>query len=388
MNKGERADIAIIGGGLAGLSLAWRLADPTFGQHRVIVLEPREQYVPDRTWSYWKLHDHPFQPWVSHSWERWQVATNAGTAVGNSTEHPYQRLPAASLYSAALTRIENAAHVHLRLGCSVDGLVDRGPGDVQVTGPWGELSAALAFDSRPPKLRSGALVQHFCGWEIETPEPRFQTDTVTLMDFQVAQQGAVHFVYVLPLSPCSALIEDTWISRSPQPLNTYAQHLRHYLTQHLNVTDYRLLRMEEGRIPMDPTLRRRRQRSRIVQLGTRGGMVRAASGYAFLQIQRDSEDLARQLTAGARVWRRGLRPQRSPGVLTRRMDSVFLGYLDRHPERAPELFRALFTGCPPEDLVRFLGGVGSFSDHLAVIAALPKLPLLAQLFRGKKRHEA
>ena len=387
MSRHERADVVIVGGGLAGLSLAWRLADPAFGHRKVIILEPRKQYTADRTWSYWRLCDHPFQPWVGNSWQRWRLTTDTGTTTCASTDHPYQRLPADRLYAAAVDRIQSAAHIRLRLGCSVDRLVDRGAEGVLVTGPWGAMTASLAFDSRPQSLRPGALVQHFCGWEIETPTPSFQTDTVTLMDFRVAQQGAIHFVYVLPLSPCSALIEDTWISRSTHPRDTYAQHLRHYLMRYLKVTDYRLFRQEEGCIPMDPALRRPRQRSRIVQLGTRGGMVRAASGYGFLQIQRDSDELARQL-AGARIWRDGIRSRQAPGVLARLMDSVFLGYLDRHPEKAPELFRLLFAGCPAQNLVRFLGGVGSLCDHLAVIAALPKLPLVAQVFRGRKLRAA
>ena len=49
----EKYDIVIIGGGLAGLSLATRLAASRFQHLRVVVLEPRTQYVRDRTWCYW-----------------------------------------------------------------------------------------------------------------------------------------------------------------------------------------------------------------------------------------------------------------------------------------------------------------------------------------------
>ncbi|MFQ3248021.1 MAG: lycopene beta-cyclase, partial [Arenicella sp.] len=40
-------DVAILGGGCAGLSLAVRLASSNF---LVKVIEPREDYVDDRTW--------------------------------------------------------------------------------------------------------------------------------------------------------------------------------------------------------------------------------------------------------------------------------------------------------------------------------------------------
>ena len=53
-------DVAIIGAGLAGLSLAARLAEPPFAGLRVLVLEPRTLYRRDRTWSYWSMQPHPF----------------------------------------------------------------------------------------------------------------------------------------------------------------------------------------------------------------------------------------------------------------------------------------------------------------------------------------
>ena len=386
--NGEAADIAIIGGGLAGLSLACRLVDPAFEHLRVVVLEPRTSYSGDRTWSYWRLFDHPFQHLADRSWQRWRVASNQAASIQTSCRHPYERLPSERLYAAAVQRLERAPHVELRLGCRVDEVASLAGAGVRVCGPWGALEVDLAFDSRPPDTRDGALVQHFRGWEVEAAGAVFEPDTVTLMDFRVAQDGpqeeGMHFAYVLPSSSRVALVEDTWISPAPIDPPDYDEHLRRYLKSHLRVGEFRILRSETGRIPMDPRLRRPRQRSRIVPLGTRGGLVRAATGYAFLQIQRDCDALAKKLRRRSGSWRRGLVPPRPLPALTRWMDSVFLAVLERRPEGAPELFRALTEGCSAGSLVRFLGGRGSLRDHLAVMAALPARPFLSQALFGDR----
>ena len=67
------ADVLILGGGCAGLSLATALAE----QHsdlRVQILEARTTYVRDRTWCLWNTEPHPFQHCVTHRWHSWAPA--------------------------------------------------------------------------------------------------------------------------------------------------------------------------------------------------------------------------------------------------------------------------------------------------------------------------
>ena len=49
-------DIAIVGGGLAGLTLAWKLHKIGYTQtHTVVVIETREEYDRDKIWSFWNV---------------------------------------------------------------------------------------------------------------------------------------------------------------------------------------------------------------------------------------------------------------------------------------------------------------------------------------------
>ena len=69
-------DIVIVGGGLSGLALAAELAQVEFSKLRVLVLEQRQNYSRDRTWSYWKTPQngvHRYSHLERKRWTQWRV---------------------------------------------------------------------------------------------------------------------------------------------------------------------------------------------------------------------------------------------------------------------------------------------------------------------------
>ncbi|MEO1086775.1 MAG: lycopene cyclase family protein [Acidobacteriota bacterium] len=377
----ERFDVVILGAGLAGSSLAVRLAEPRLSHLRVAVLEPRTEFLDDRTWCSWRTGDHPFQKDVGASWRRLEVRWPGGS-IRIEPGTPYDCLSARRFYDAVLPRLGAAPNISLRLGASALGVdPGSGPGPAVVEHGGGRIAADCVFDSRPPDTPSGALVQHFLGWEIETEAPRFDAGCATLMDFDVDAESAIHFVYVLPFGPRRALVESTWIEPTPRRDVDYGGHLRRWIADHVEPGPWRVVREERGCLPMTGALRPARAPSRHVPLGVRGGALRPSSGYAFARIQRASNRMADALMGDE--WRvRGVRPPRLDGRLDAFMDRVFLGYLRRYPERAPALFADLFTRCSADRLVRFLAGTGGLRDRAAVMASLPTLPFVRQSIRG------
>ena len=54
-------DYIIIGGGCAGLSLAYELNIHSKLQDKTLaIIEPREEYERDKTWYFWKVSSHSF----------------------------------------------------------------------------------------------------------------------------------------------------------------------------------------------------------------------------------------------------------------------------------------------------------------------------------------
>lgn len=364
-------EIAILGGGLAGLSLAVELIRAN-AQARITVVDPRREYTDDRTWCFWDVMDHPYRNAVSHRWRQWRITTRAGVTDATCSRYPYCRLPAAGFYEAALGQLDDAANVTLAIGERVDSVADRDAA-VHINTDARTIQADLAFDARPPEPTDWPsnghpfLWQTFTGWRVRTDEPVWSTDAVDLMDFRDRPSSdAIGFVYILPLTAHEALVESTAFVPTDHPTRPdHDAHLRRVLGERLASRNYAVTARESGRIPMTSAPPPRSQTKRVVPIGTRAGAPRPSSGYAFLPIQRHSQRLARQLAAGEYP-SAALR-----SAATRWLDGVFLRRLARDPESAPTLFQTLFARVPADRLVRFLTETGTWDDHLNVMSALP-----------------
>lgn len=354
-------DVAILGGGLAGLSLAARLAEPRFRHLGVVVLEARTHYARDRTWCFWDTAPHPFQEAVTRSWDRWAVAGQGGHVERSAPGIRYAHIPADRFYDLARQRIEAAPNVTLRHGVlanpteEADGVRLDPPG----------LRARLVFDARPPaRLGRHGLAQRFLGQEVEVARPIFDPGCATLMDLAVSGDG-VHFTYVLPTSPTRALVEDSWFARPATPPPDHRAALGRWLALH-GAGEHRVLFEESGCLPMDPRFRPALGR-RLVPLGGAAGAHRPATGYAFVRIQQQCDFLCDHLDEALAAGR--MPPFRRRAASVRGMDRIMLGILGRFPRVAPRLFVGLFRHCPAPRLVRFLADRPSALDLAAVVLA-------------------
>ena len=69
-------DYVIIGGGCAGLSLAYELdLHQKLNDKTLAIVEPRAKYTRDKTWSFWKIDPHNFEDCVKKSWKEFSIKT-------------------------------------------------------------------------------------------------------------------------------------------------------------------------------------------------------------------------------------------------------------------------------------------------------------------------
>jgi lycopene beta-cyclase len=374
---GDPADgIAILGAGLAGLSLALRLVEAGIAAP-ITLIEPRTRYTDDRTWGFWETEAHPFADQVAERWPAWRVTTPAARHL-HAGAVPYVRLPAGRVYAEARARLGRAGNVSLRHGARVLGIDD---GTVRLADGT-TLRAGVIYDGRPPDPATLAacpgprLVQQFLGQRVRTDRPAFTPGVADLMDFRLSQRHGIAFLYVLPSGPCEALVEATVFAGRPVGWDALEALLADGLARHCAQAGARVravVAREAGAIPMVPGLGRAGAAScGAIPIGTRAGAPRGSTGYAYLPIQRHVAKLARDAGAG----RPRVRAMRGAG--TDWLDRVFLSRLVRAPEGGPDLLARLFARVPPERLVRFLMERGGPLDHLSVMSALPTVPLLRE----------
>ena len=376
----ERFEIAIVGAGCAGLSLAWHLLDAGIDGRRLVLVDPRTTYGRDRTWCFFEVWPHPFERLVTHRWARWRVRAPGGPWIERGDpDLAYAHLPADAFYETVRARLA-AAGVSLRLGVRA-GAVDESAHDARLETSSGLLEAALVFDSRPPladRSRDVSLLQHFEGWEVLLEEDRFDPEVATLMDFDVPQAGrGAQFVYVLPFDRRRALVEATWFS--PDSPGDWALH-RERLVRYIGDVPFTIVHRERGVIPMTTASAAARWSPRVVPIGLAGGLAKPSTGYAFVDIQRHSAAIAADLGAGRPLGLTSPRPWSS-----HLQDDVFLEYLSRNPLGGAGAIVGLFDRLAPDLTARFLHDRVSVRERVLVMLAMPIGEMTGALLRAAPR---
>lgn len=169
-------DLLVLGGGCAGLALALRLTDHGTSSPRTLVLEGREGYEDDRTWSFWRTRAHRFEGLVSNSWDRMAVGSGGRLATYDCGATPYQMLTALPYYEHVQERIEGCGAVSLQLGARVTGDPEPEGDGWLVRTAHETFRARHVIDTRPPTpLPECLLWQSFLGQVVTVEAPLMVT---------------------------------------------------------------------------------------------------------------------------------------------------------------------------------------------------------------------
>ena len=208
-------DYIIIGGGCAGLSLAYELEiNDKLKDKTLAIIETREEYKRDKTWSFWKVFNHNFNDCVIKSWNNFTINSPDSSHELTNEKFPYQSIDSGKFYKKINSKLSTNSNISFYKNLS-------------------EINSenSIIFNSVHDKeLDISKLWQHFQGIEIETPKNIFDEEIINLMDFNCDQRNDDHFFYTLPFSKIKALIETTWLSNlQDQSLMDYDLQLENIL---------------------------------------------------------------------------------------------------------------------------------------------------------------
>ncbi|TGD78498.1 lycopene cyclase family protein [Hymenobacter wooponensis] len=374
-------DYLIVGGGAAGLSLAYHISqEPRLRHKRVLLLEPEAKDINDRTWSFWADEPSLFDGIVAYEWGRIAFRSPDFERVFDLKRHRYKMIRGLDFYRFVRSALANNPQFTF-LQTTVGHLYDLPGAGVQATTPTGEFTARYGFDSRPPQLerrpeKHRYLLQHFVGWEVETGEDAFDPATAEFMDFRGDQHQEARFMYVMPFSKRKALVEYTLFSAELLPKQSYEEAMRAYLRDTLGVTNFRIEAEEVGAIPMTDHPFPASAGASIINLGTRAGRAKPSTGYAFKRIQAHSARLVAALAST------GQPPQHLTGDQWQfhLFDTLLLDIMQRRGEHTRNIFAQLFQRNPPERIFDFLDERTSWRENFQVMNSVTPWPFLQSIW--------
>ncbi len=350
-------DYIIIGGGCAGLSLAYELdINKKLEKKTLAIIEIREKYKRDKTWSFWKVFNHNFEDCVIKSWNNFTINSRYGSHEMKNKKYPYQTIDSGLFYKKVINRLKKNQNIQF--------LKDIDHLNTKNSFVFNSITSNQVYDS--------GLWQHFKGIEIETPKNIFDDEIFNLMDFDCDQRNNVHFFYTLPFTKNKALVETTWLSKmNDETLNDYDLQLENYIKETLKIKNYTIKYEEEGAIPLFYPIKKIEQNK--LNIGSAGCMTRLSTGYTFLNIQEHSKYISKniEMIKEAKIYHIGKKYEF--------LDKIFLNVLKRHPDKMPKIFFDMFKGSS-EAVIKFLSNKSNFFEDSKVIFKMPKILFIKNIF--------
>ncbi|MEX1076775.1 MAG: lycopene beta-cyclase CrtY [Pirellulales bacterium] len=368
-------DYVIVGGGLQGCLLAHALA-----WHRpeaaVLILERADQLCGNHTWSFHETDVAEqargwFDPLVAHRWPGYRVRF---PALSRRVRIPYATITSDRLREATLllagekTGSARAGRLEIRTGESCEIL---SPTTVRL-GETAEVSCLAVIDCRGRAASAGrsgrAGYQTFIGHEYETAG-RWPASEPTVMDVRADQAAGFEFLYELPLGPDRVLLEYTRFHDEPACDESRAAELISTRLAEAGVGKPRLVRTEQGCLPM-PYAADARHEGPSLAGGYAGGWYHAATGYSMPLAIRFAELVARA------------RPDRvaaevASAAAADRLRRGFSRFLNRllfclvRPENRWKIFQRFYRVLPEERISRFYAHRFTFTDAARIVIGRP-----------------
>jgi lycopene beta-cyclase len=367
-------DLILVGGGLANILIALRLAE-TQPELKVLILEQDADVGGHHTWSFHgadltTAQPEWFKPLVTYNWENTTVRF---PKLNRTLPGSYHSITSEQLAQVADDRLGDS------IWCDT-GVFDIRPDGVTLM-DGREISAGAVIDGTGAKTSSNIDVrfQKFIGWIVELEAPHGLTEPV-IMDATMMQDDGYRFFYTLPFSENVLLIEETHYSDGPSlAAEKYGDEILRYATSEgWRITD--LLRTEEGVLPI--TLGGNieafwdEEPAPIARSGLRAALFHPATGYSLPNAVTLADELATQQDWSAEsVY--NLTRQHSTAlwhhtgfyrVLNRML------FLAAEPAQRRQVMQR-FYGLDAQLIARFYAGQNTLFDKARILAGKPPVAI-------------
>ena len=371
-------DVVFAGGGLASTLAACRLKARR-PELRLLIVEAGQRLGGNHTWSCHATDLTAEQngwmaPFIAHRWPGQMVRFPKFT---RTLRAPYQSITAQRLHDAALAQLGGAVRLNTRIAA-----LDR----TSLSLENGErLTAACVIDGRgaAPSRALALAFQKFVGLEVRLAAPHGETMPV-IMDATVSQTDGYRFVYTLPFSTDTILIEDTYYADGPhlEPDTLRARIEAYAASRGWRIAE--ILREETGTLPIllggDIDAFWRESGGGAARIGLRAVLFHPTTGYSLPDAVAMADALAdlRVMTSeGADRLIRLCSKQRWQERSFYRMLNRML-FLAAEPDRRYEVLQRFYQ--LPEPLIeRFYRALSTYADKARILIGRPPVPIIKAL---------
>ena len=373
-SDGGIADALLVGGGLASSLIALRLkrSRPDL---RIIMLEREMRIGGEHTWCHFATDVSPaisdwLGPLIVHDWAGYDVRFPAHR---RTLPTHYRAITSGRLHTVMSELLGEDAWL------GVEASEVKADSVRLIDGR--RLAAPLVIDARGPR-RSNRLAlgwQKFLGQEVRLAQPHGLT-TPIVMDATVAQLDGYRFLYVLPTSGDTMLIEDTRYSDGPalDRAALEADITAYALTQGWQVIE--VTREEVGVLPIalagDIEAYWADEKPGAADAGMRAALFHPTTGYSSPDAARTAEMIAGLPRLTTTAVRAAIIEMSKNAWRARSFYRLLNRMLFRAAEPAKR-YKVLerFYRLPTPLIERFYAGEATLADKVRILAGKPPVPI-------------
>ena len=373
-------DYIFTGTGLAALMTIYKMIlSGKFADKSILLLDENQKKSNDRTWCFWAKEETIWDSVISKKWDLALFANQDFKRDLALKPYQYNQIRGLDFYNFVFDELSKHSNVIFLNEKVTD--INELETHVFIGTEQNRYTCNYLFNSIYTKSlalsqnKYPVLQQHFIGWFVKTESEIFNPSKATFMDFSVEQKGNTRFMYVLPTSKTTALVEYTLFSENLLPTAEYENEIQIYL-ENLGAAHYEIIEKEQGSIPMTCYPFWKKNTKRVLNIGTAGGWTKASTGYTFRNSDKKSTQLVDFLQSK--------NPEMSSFHKRNRFwfyDLLLLDILYRHNEIGSSIFSSLFKKGNPDLIFKFLDEETTLAEDLKVILKCPKAPFIKALFR-------
>lgn len=376
----ETFDLLFIGLGASNsLILLELIKNELIQDKKVLIIESDNKSINDKTYCFWASKDDSIIKDLSAiiSFQFEMIKVN-DSMTQNIKDQPYFYIRSIDLYNHTLKIINNEnISVERDLVKNISPVKDY----YSVTTNYKTFKSSFIFDSRPPSLkRIGEddihISQSFFGLHIKCENESFEENAFEMMNFNVEQNGATQFLYIIPFSSHEALIELTRFGKEKLDLIYAADLLENWILNHFG--KYTVLADESGCIPMTTFLNEPSEHSGIIQTGTSANLIKPSTGYGFKNMYLFARSI------GELIKKDEFQDLHCVKLKTKKRfrfyDTLLLIILLKWSMKGKEIFSQLYRKQKTTLIFKFLDEKTTLYEEFKIFVSLPFSPFLKALY--------